>query len=75
MPCVLCLNLAYLLIYGYRMIVTLHHIVQQLWPPWIDLLSPDHHSVLKVVDAISGTPVGRGDRPVDEVVINSITLA
>lgn len=29
----------------------------------------------KVVDAISGTPVGRGDRPVDEVVINSVTLA
>lgn len=41
------------LIYGYKMIVTLHHIVQQLWPPWIDLLSPDHHSVLKVGDAIS----------------------
>ena len=29
----------------------------------------------KVVDAISGTPVGRGDRPVDEVVINSVTLS
>lgn len=29
----------------------------------------------KVVDAISGTPVGRGDRPVDEVVITSVTLA
>ena len=29
----------------------------------------------KVVDAISSTPVGRGDRPVDEVVINNITIA
>ena len=29
----------------------------------------------KVVDAISSTQVGRGDRPVDEVVINSVTIA
>jgi peptidyl-prolyl cis-trans isomerase A (cyclophilin A) len=29
----------------------------------------------KVVDAISSTQVGRGDRPVEEVVINSITIA
>ena len=28
----------------------------------------------KVVDAISSTPVGRGDRPMDEVVIDSVTL-
>jgi peptidyl-prolyl cis-trans isomerase A (cyclophilin A) len=29
----------------------------------------------KVVDAISSTPVGRGDRPVDEVVINNVTIS
>jgi len=28
-----------------------------------------------VVDAISSTPVGRGDRPHDDVVINSVTIA
>ena len=28
-----------------------------------------------VVDAISSTPVGRGDRPNDDVVINSVTIA
>ena len=27
-----------------------------------------------VVDAIAATPVGRGDRPVDDVVINSVTI-
>ncbi|ORI19624.1 peptidylprolyl isomerase [Rhodococcus sp. 1168] len=29
----------------------------------------------KVVDSISGTAVGRGDRPVEDVVINSVTIA
>jgi peptidyl-prolyl cis-trans isomerase A (cyclophilin A) len=28
----------------------------------------------QVVDAIGTTPVGRGDRPVDDVVINSVTI-
>jgi peptidyl-prolyl cis-trans isomerase A (cyclophilin A) len=28
-----------------------------------------------VVDAIAATPVGRGDRPVDDVVINSVTIS